>query len=116
MMNNLEIVKIIRSYTVKEIMLSSLSGLITYLILGTIFLTPTIVISLLYVPYMKFFFLGMYIMMSIVASAAASIFSQTLQHYHIESINYEIYNRRSTIVLAVLTFIVLTIIYFTYIT
>lgn len=116
MMNKLEIVKIIRLYSIKEIMLSSLSGLITYLILGSLFLTPTIVISLLYVPYIKFFFLGMYILMSIVASAAASIFTQTLQHYHIEAINYDVYNRRSSIVMAIITFLVLTIIYFTYIT
>lgn len=115
MMNKLELLKIIRAYTPKEILLSAVVGLITYVLLGAIFLTPTIVISLLYVPYMKFFFLGMYIIMSVVASAAAKMFSDTLQQYHVEAIQYHLYNRRSTLVLAVFTFITLTIVYFTYV-
>ena len=112
-MNNLRIVEMWKAYSTSEFLKSILVGLISYVLIAALVLTPTIVISLLYVPYMMYFFLGMYIALSLVASISANLFVETLQNYHVEAIDYKAYTKNSTILLAILTFIILTIIYFT---
>lgn len=111
-MKHLNIVKIFHSYPVTDVLKSLLTGLIFYLLIGGILVTPIITISYLYVPFMMYFLLAIYIVLSFTGSFGWAIFIKTLRNYNIdESIDYLVFKTRATVTLAAITFIVLAIVY-----
>ena len=111
-MSDLNVLRIVRSYTVWELVKSIATGLLFFLIIGSIFVVPIIYTSFLYVPFMKYFLLAIFIVVSFTGSYGWGIVIETLKHYgEYDNINYELFKIRATVALAAITFIVLSIIY-----
>ncbi len=85
------------------------------IILAGIFITPLIMISMLYVPYIMYFLLAIYVIGSLIFRFAISLFLETLDTY--EKILTNDKNqiiKRWSIILSVVFYIVLSIIYLKY--
>lgn len=114
-MNNLPIVQIVRSYPKKELGLAFVTGLLFTLLYTGIFLTPLIVISALYVPFIVYFLLLMYVVLALTISYGISMFLTVLQHHHTEeSIQYDTLKARASVIFAIIVFIILSIVYIQY--
>lgn len=115
-MNRLPIVQLWNHYAKYELFKAFVTGFVFYLLLAAIVITPTIVISFLYVPFMMYFMLGMYVALSMITSYAVHIFIETLQNYKtLETVLYETFAVRSTVTIAFLTFVILAFVYIQYI-
>jgi len=113
--NKLPFIQILKHYSPAEVLKSLATALIFYLLLAGIIITPTSMISALYVPFIVYFILGMFIALSMITSFAVHIFVQTLQQYKtLKTIAYDVFATRSSVFIASITFIILTIIYIQY--
>lgn len=106
---------LIRVHGWKQLGKAIATGLIFFLLAGGILVTPTIVISMLYVPYMIYFLLAIYIELSLSMSWALSILSETLEALQPDTdVSYRKVEKRFAIGFAILVFVALSIVYLTY--
>lgn len=111
-MNKLIIRTIYKEYQLLEILKAFLTGLLFFAILSALILIPIIQITFLYVPYLEYFLIGIYILMSLNSVYFNKIFVETLQHYHrYESIDYEAFKVRSSTVMTFVIFVILLIVF-----
>lgn len=111
-MNKLEIKNIFKEYKKLDILSSFLTALIFFVLYGSVFLLPTILIIYLYVPFVEYFLIGIYIYMSLMSVYFNKIFTDTLKTYHESTIiNYEKFRIRSSTVMTFIVFVVVFIIY-----
>jgi len=110
-MNNFK--ELSKTYTTKEILLSFATAAIFYLLLAAIFLIPTIVLLLLYVPYTMYFFVGIYTVLSFISVYSTKIFTETLLNYQKnDMIKYDKIQTTLSVIMTIITFITLAITYF----
>lgn len=114
-MNNWIGVQIIKQFAYGDIAKSALTAFIFYVLIGGIFVVPTIMISLLYVPFMVYFMLGIFIVLAFTANFGLGIFVKTLKHYNnTTELDYDTFVTRTSIVIAIVTFVIIAIIYIQY--
>jgi len=102
-------------YDKAELGKSALTGLVFYLLIGGVLVTPLITISFLFVPYMMFFLLAIYAALAFTGSYGTRIAFQTLATYQpIDAIDTERLIRRIAVGHAILVFTIETIVYFVY--
>lgn len=110
-MNKLIIRDIFKEYKVFNIIESFATALVFFALTSAIILIPIIQIMFLYVPYLQYFLILIYILMSLNSVYFNKIFVETLKNYHIsETINYDKFKvRSSTVMTAIIFVIVLTV-------
>ena len=114
-MNNLEVIKIWKAYSDTEFLKSLLMGLITYLLIGGILVTPIVVMSMLYVPFMTYFLLAIHIVLAFAGYYGFGLMTETLQNYQkLDHINYKTFQTRAAVTLATIVLIVLSLVYLLY--
>lgn len=115
MMNKLPIQELWQAYPKKEFFKALLMGVLVTLLYAGIILPPIIMISMLYVPYMVYFLLLIYVLLSLAFSRGLSIMMETLQtHQIVTSIPYDVIHKRTSIIIAILIFVIESFIYITY--
>jgi hypothetical protein len=114
-MSDRPLIRLIRLHGWKQCGKAFLTGLLFFLLLGGILVTPTIVISMLYVPYIVYFLLAIYVQLSLSMSWGLSIMSETLRTLAPGlELPYRTVERRLAIGFAIVVFIALSIVYLTY--
>ena len=108
-MNNLK--QIFKEYSTKELVKSQITAAIFYLLLAALVLIPSIVVMLLFVPYMQYFLIFIYICFAFINIYTNKIFVETLLSYKQPNINFEQYKLIANVVMTIITFIVIFSIY-----
>lgn len=114
-MSNLPIVKMFKAHEAIELVLSSVLGLIYFILYGGIFVTPAIMISMLYIPFIQYFLLLIYVMISLIATYALKRTTESLKHYRtVDSVDYDTIRTRLSVAIAIVVFVTLAIVYLQY--
>lgn len=113
-MKNSTLKRIFQDYRMIDILESILVGVMYYILLSGIIVAPMITISALFVPYIIYSLLAMYIALAFIGNYAISKMIETLQHVQPSTHSFEPFHKRSSVILAVITFVIITIVYFVY--
>jgi hypothetical protein len=104
--------RLLKEYKPTELLKSFLTKWIFVIPFAAIFFIITINILLLYVPYMKYFFLSFYLFVTITMYYTNNIFINTLKNYKvIEQFSYFKLRIILTLIESILTIIILIIVY-----
>ena len=82
MMNNLDIIKLFKSYKPSEIVKSFLTSFIFFAILTAVALIPAIKAVYVYIPFVEYFLVLIFIYVSLIGIYAVHIFITTLKTYN----------------------------------
>ena len=114
-MNDLPFLQVWRSYSKGELGKASLTGLVFCLLYGGITVTPLIMISMLYVPFMTIFLLLIYVSASLSFSYGMKQTVAALRTYkRVDQIDFDKWRTRMSVGFAILVFVVLSVIYLRY--
>lgn len=106
-MNKLIIRDIFKEYKVFDVIESFGMALIFFSLISAIILVPIIQIMYLYVPYLQYFLILIYILMSLNGVYFNKIFVETLKNYHVsETIDYDKFKVRSSTVMTAIIFVI----------
>lgn len=111
-MKNNGLIHILKQFDKKEIAEAVLVGAVYYLLLTGIIVAPIISISLLFVPYILYFLMGIFIALSFIGYYATTKTTETLQTFNDTSFDVEECNKLVSMTLAIVTFIAISIVYF----
>jgi hypothetical protein len=114
-MNKFPGLRLWQDYTKKEFFKALLMGVGVTVLYAGIFLPPMIMVSMLYIPYIVYVLLLIYMVLSLSFSRGLTIMMETLQTYNdIETISFDKIQKRTTIVIAILIFVIESYIYITF--
>jgi|GEM_PF-6082159 flagellar biosynthesis protein FliQ len=103
------------AYSLKERLIGLTIALFQAVLLGGIFITPIIMISMLYVPYIMYFLLAIYLIGSLILRHATGIFLKVLTTYQeIPLPVKQRFQKVTSIILSILLYMVLAVIYLYY--
>lgn len=111
-MNKLIIKDIFKEYKKIDILQSFMTALLFFTIISAIILIPIIQIVFLYVPYMDYFLIAIYILMSLNSVLFNKLFVETLKNYQIiETIDYDKFKVQSSTIMTMIIFIIVLVVF-----
>ncbi len=111
-MSRFIIKNIFKEYKTWDIVLSFVTALLFFALISAVILIPIIQIMYLYVPYLEYFLVLIYILMSLNSVYFNKIFVETLKNYHTsDTINYEVLKVRSSTIMTAIIFIIVLIVF-----
>lgn len=114
-MNKHQMKILFHSYKKMDLLKAFLSGLIFIVIYTGIFITPSVMISMLYVPFMLYFLLGMFMIGSLIFYRSLGIMIEYLRAIEtIKDINYNTLHRQITFGFSIILYGVLAYVYLQY--
>jgi hypothetical protein len=114
LMKNSILTEIRTHYRPVDIAEAILMGVIYYVLIGGIVLAPIITISSFLVPYIIYILTLIFIVLSFVGYYAITKTTETLSHIKATTLSFDSLHKYASIILAIVTFIVLAVIYFLY--